>query len=405
MIEAQAAGAGEAATRPALIDSDVHCEVPKVDALFPYLPDYWIEHIQQTLFKGPVDSYYPSKTSLAAGADGKRVDVTLPGAPALQEIQDERPGPVGRIARRPQLPLRHRQPEQPRRGRRDGQRRQRLADRRVARQGQPPARLDGGPRPAPGPGRPRDRAGRRSPRLRPGAAARPDQPAAREPQLPPALGGDRAEEPGRRRPLRRRADHPAHADRLALLLLRGLRRDGPGVRHPAHQHRLRGRLRPVPGVQVAFLESGWTWIPSHMWRFDKEWKNLRRLVPWVKRAPSEYIREHVRVAIQPLDAPDQQPPTAPGGLRAAGLGRDAALRQRLPPPARRRSRGELLAAPAGSGRGQDPTARTPARCTVCNMHRIEPTPVTILEGTERRRERWSPPCPNTASAAAAPGQP
>jgi predicted TIM-barrel fold metal-dependent hydrolase len=41
-----------------------------------------------------------------------------------------------------------------------------------------------------------------------------------------------------------------------------------------------------------------------MWRFDKEWKNLRRLVPWVRRAPSEYIREHVRLTVQPLDAPD-----------------------------------------------------------------------------------------------------
>ena len=32
-------------------------------------------------------------------------------------------------------------------------------------------------------------------------------------------------------------------------------------------------------------------------------ENLRRLVPWVKRPPSEYIREHVRVTVQPLDAP------------------------------------------------------------------------------------------------------
>ena len=66
MVQAQAADAGIAATRPALIDSDVHCEVPKVDALFPYLSGHWIEHIQQTLFKGPVDSYYPSKTAAAA---------------------------------------------------------------------------------------------------------------------------------------------------------------------------------------------------------------------------------------------------------------------------------------------------------------------------------------------------
>jgi predicted TIM-barrel fold metal-dependent hydrolase len=58
-----------------------------------------------------------------------------------------------------------------------------------------------------------------------------------------------------------------------------------------------------PTLRVALLESGFTWLPAFMWRFDKEWKNLRQLVPWVKRAPSEYIREHVRLTIQPLDAP------------------------------------------------------------------------------------------------------
>jgi predicted TIM-barrel fold metal-dependent hydrolase len=54
---------------------------------------------------------------------------------------------------------------------------------------------------------------------------------------------------------------------------------------------------------VAFLESGFTWLPAHLWRMDKEWKNLRRLVPWVRRPPSDYVREHLRIGIQPLDAP------------------------------------------------------------------------------------------------------
>ena len=40
-----------------------------------------------------------------------------------------------------------------------------------------------------------------------------------------------------------------------------------------------------------------------MWRFDKEWKDLRRLVPWVKRASSEYIREHVYLTTQPVEEP------------------------------------------------------------------------------------------------------
>jgi len=58
-----------------------------------------------------------------------------------------------------------------------------------------------------------------------------------------------------------------------------------------------------PTQRVTLIEAGWTWLPAHMWRFDKEWRNLRMLVPWVKRAPSAYIREHVRFTIQPLDAP------------------------------------------------------------------------------------------------------
>ena len=64
-----------------------------------------------------------------------------------------------------------------------------------------------------------------------------------------------------------------------------------------------GVFDACPGVRVAFLESGFTWLPAHLWRMDKEWKNLRRLVPWVRRPPSDYVREHVRIGIQPLDAP------------------------------------------------------------------------------------------------------
>jgi len=64
-----------------------------------------------------------------------------------------------------------------------------------------------------------------------------------------------------------------------------------------------GVFDACPDLRVVFLESGFTWIPAHLWRMDKEWRNLRRLVPWVRRPPSDYFREHVRVAIQPLDAP------------------------------------------------------------------------------------------------------
>ncbi len=54
-------------------------------------------------------------------------------------------------------------------------------------------------------------------------------------------------------------------------------------------------------LRVALLESGWTWVPSLMWRFDHNYRSLRREVPWVKRLPSEYIRERVRVSTQPME--------------------------------------------------------------------------------------------------------
>jgi predicted TIM-barrel fold metal-dependent hydrolase len=59
----------------------------------------------------------------------------------------------------------------------------------------------------------------------------------------------------------------------------------------------------TPSLRVALVESGFTWLPSLLWRWDKEWKGLRRQVPWVRRAPTEYVHEHVRLTVQPWDAP------------------------------------------------------------------------------------------------------
>lgn len=64
-----------------------------------------------------------------------------------------------------------------------------------------------------------------------------------------------------------------------------------------------GVFAKFPGLKVVVIEGGFTWLPSLMWRFDKNWKGLRREVPWVDHLPSEIIREHIRLTIQPVDEP------------------------------------------------------------------------------------------------------
>jgi predicted TIM-barrel fold metal-dependent hydrolase len=58
------------------------------------------------------------------------------------------------------------------------------------------------------------------------------------------------------------------------------------------------------GLKVVLMESGITWVPPFLWRFDKFWRGLRTEVPWVDRAPWEMVRDHFRLTLQPLDAPD-----------------------------------------------------------------------------------------------------
>jgi uncharacterized protein len=58
-----------------------------------------------------------------------------------------------------------------------------------------------------------------------------------------------------------------------------------------------------PKLKVVLLESGWTWLPGHMWRLTKYWNGLRYEIPWVDRSPMEIVRSNVRLSLQPTDAP------------------------------------------------------------------------------------------------------
>ena len=56
-------------------------------------------------------------------------------------------------------------------------------------------------------------------------------------------------------------------------------------------------------LRVVLLECGFAWLPFLLWRFDKDWKAVWREVPWVKRRPSEYVREHIRLTTAPAQLP------------------------------------------------------------------------------------------------------
>ncbi len=56
-------------------------------------------------------------------------------------------------------------------------------------------------------------------------------------------------------------------------------------------------------LRLVIIEAGVVWLPGVLWRLDANWKALRSETPWVKRLPSEQVREHVRFTTQPLEQP------------------------------------------------------------------------------------------------------
>ena len=59
-----------------------------------------------------------------------------------------------------------------------------------------------------------------------------------------------------------------------------------------------------PTLKIAFTEAGLAWVPYMMWRLDKYYNEYRRLVPFLEKRPSEYMKERMWFATQPIEEPD-----------------------------------------------------------------------------------------------------
>ncbi len=68
---------------------------------------------------------------------------------------------------------------------------------------------------------------------------------------------------------------------------------------------MEGVFEHFPGLRIALIEGGFAWVPALAWRLDRAWERSRDEVPYVKRRPSEYIREHFWYTTQPVEEPER----------------------------------------------------------------------------------------------------
>jgi predicted TIM-barrel fold metal-dependent hydrolase len=285
-----------------LIDADVHAVVPSTEALFPYLSAHWRDHVTNTLMKGVVENAYPRYAPTTA-RDGLETPGGPPAGSSLIRLQsdvlDHDGVDFAIVCCTYQVDSLH-NPDAA------------VAFAQAANDWLAAEWLE------------------RDPRLRAGIVVPVHLPelAAREiDRMGSHPGFVQVNLPARTTyPLGSRVNAPIWEAIARNRLVGAIHfggapgtpptpsgwssyylEDYAGMAHVVQSQVIslitEGTFDAHPDVKVAVLEAGFTWIGPFLWRFDKEWRNLRRLVPWVRRPPSEYLREHFRFTIQPLDAP------------------------------------------------------------------------------------------------------
>jgi uncharacterized protein len=62
-----------------------------------------------------------------------------------------------------------------------------------------------------------------------------------------------------------------------------------------------GTFEKFPNLRVLLVETGVAWVPGYLWSLDTHYPALRAESDWVRRLPSEYFRDHVKMSTQPLE--------------------------------------------------------------------------------------------------------